>query len=205
MDMQVFYSLASFDFLSLALIQQDAAQAGGVLGALGQAAEWFIGLFQAGADTFVGFVTGIIPLLIVLLTFFYTITNVVGEQRVQRIARFAASTIVTRYTLLPMLAVFFLTNPMAYTFGTFLEEKYKPAFYDSAVSFVHPPLGLFPHVNAAELFVWLGVAQGIQRLDLPLGPLAIRYLIAGLIVIFLRGVITQLITGFLARRQGVEL
>nr|WP_119070753.1 PTS glucitol/sorbitol transporter subunit IIC [Rubrobacter indicoceani] len=203
--MQVFYSLASFDFLSLALIQQDAAQAGGVLGALGQAAEWFIGLFQAGADTFVGFVTGIIPLLIVLLTFFYTITNVVGEQRVQRIARFAASTIVTRYTLLPMLAVFFLTNPMAYTFGTFLEEKYKPAFYDSAVSFVHPPLGLFPHVNAAELFVWLGVAQGIQRLDLPLGPLAIRYLIAGLIVIFLRGVITQLITGFLARRQGVEL
>lgn len=206
--MQLLHSLASVDLLSLALLQQDAAQtaeAGGVLGALGRGAEWFIGLFQAGADTFIGFVTGIIPLLIVLLTFFYTITNIVGEQRVQRVARFAASTIFTRYTLLPVLAVFFLTNPMAYTFGTFLEEKYKPAFYDSAVSFVHPPLGLFPHVNAAELFVWLGVAQGIQRLDLPLGPLAIRYLLAGLIVIFLRGVITQLITGFLARRQGVEL
>jgi glucitol/sorbitol PTS system EIIC component len=169
------------------------------------AAEWFIGLFQAGAETFVGFVTGIIPLLIVLLTFFYTLTNLIGEERVHSAARFAAGNLFTRYTVLPVLAVFFLTNPMAYTFGTFLDEKYKPAFYDSAVSFVHPPLGLFPHVNPAELFVWLGVARGIQQLDLPLGPLAVRYLLAGLIVIFMRGVFTQFMTFFLARRQGVEL
>lgn len=185
--------------------EQTAAQEGGILGALGNAAEWFIGLFQAGGDTFIGFVTGIIPTLIVLLTFFYTLTNLIGEERIHRAARFAAGNIFTRYTLLPVLAVFFLTNPMAYTFGTFLDERYKPAFYDAAVSFVHPPLGLFPHVNPAELFVWLGVARGLQQLDLPLGPLAVRYIIAGLIVIFIRGVVTQYITFFLARRQGVEL
>jgi PTS system glucitol/sorbitol-specific IIC component len=185
--------------------EQTAAQEGGILGALGNAAEWFIGLFQAGGETFVGFVTGIIPTLIVLLTFFYAITNLIGEERVHRAARFAAGNIFTRYTLLPVLAVFFLTNPMAYTFGTFLEERFKPAFYDSAVSFVHPPLGIFPHVNPAELFVWLGVARGLQQLDLPLGPLAVRYIIAGLIVIFIRGLVTQYITFFLARRQGVEL
>jgi PTS system glucitol/sorbitol-specific IIC component len=185
--------------------EQTAAQEGGILGALGNAAEWFIGLFQAGGETFVSFVTGIIPTLIVLLTFFYTITNLVGEERVHRAARFAAGNVLTRYTLLPVLAVFFLTNPMAYTFGTFLDERYKPAFYDSAVSFVHPPLGIFPHVNPAELFVWLGVARGLQQLDLPLGPLAVRYIIAGLIVIFIRGLVTQYITYFLARRQGVEL
>ncbi len=190
----------------LALLQEgQTAETGGFFGALGRAAEGFIGLFQAGADTFVGFVTGIIPLLIVLLTAFYTLTNLIGEERVQRVARFAAGTIFTRYTLLPLLAVFFLTNPMCYTFGTFLDEKYKPAFYDSAVSFVHPPLGLFPHVNAAELFVWLGVATGIQALGLPLGDLAVRYLLAGLVVIFIRGLVTQYITFFLARRQGVEL
>ncbi len=190
-----------------ALLQQEGqtADAGGFFGALGRAAEWFIGLFQAGADTFVGFVTGIIPLLIILLTAFYTLTNLIGQDRVQRAARFAAGNIFTRYTLLPLMAVFFLTNPMAYTFGTFLEERYKPAFYDSAVSFVHPPLGLFPHVNAGELFVWLGVAEGIRRLDLPLGDLAVRYLLAGLVVIFIRGLLTQYITQFLARRQGVEL
>ena len=192
----------------IALLQdgeQATAEAGGFFGTLGRAAEWFIGLFQAGAETFVGFVTGIIPLLIVLLTAFYTLTNLVGQDRVHRAAQFAAGSIFTRYTLLPILAVFFLTNPMAYTFGTFLEEKYKPAFYDSAVSFVHPPLGLFPHVNPAELFVWLGVAEGIRRLGLPLGDLAVRYIIVGLIVIFIRGVFTQYITQFLARRQGVEL
>jgi PTS system glucitol/sorbitol-specific IIC component len=192
--------------LFFALLQdKPTAEAGGVFGALGQAAEWFIGLFQAGADVFVGFVTGIIPLLIVLLTAFYTLINLIGQDRVQRAARFAAGNIFTRYSLLPLMAVFFLTNPMAYTFGTFLEEKYKPAFYDSAVSFVHPPLGLFPHVNPGELFVWLGVAVGIQKLDLPLGDLAVRYFIAGLVVIFIRGLVTQYITQFLARRQGVEL
>lgn len=192
----------------IALLQegeQATAEAGGVFGALGRAAEWFIGLFEAGGETFVGFVTGIIPLLIVLLTAFYTLTNLIGQDRVHRAAHFAAGNIFTRYTLLPLLAVFFLTNPMAYTFGTFLDERYKPAFYDSAVSFVHPPLGLFPHVNPAELFVWLGVARGLQELGLPLGDLAVRYLIVGLIVIFIRGVLTQYITQFLARRQGVEL
>ncbi len=197
------------DSVFVALLQEEeqatAAQSTGVLGALERAGEWFIGLFQAGGETFVGFVTGIIPTLVVLLTFFYFIVNLVGPDRVHRVAHFAAGNILTRYTLLPILAVFFLTNPMAYTFGTFLDEKYKPAFYDSAVSFVHPPLGLFPHVNPGELFVWLGVAQGIQRLDLPLGPLAVRYIIAGLIVIFIRGIVTQFITAFLARRQGVEL
>ena len=190
----------------IVLLQEgQTAETGGVFGALGRAAEWFIGLFQAGADTFVDFVTGIIPLLIILLTAFYTLTNLIGQDRVQRTARFAAGNIITRYTLLPLMAVFFLTNPMAYTFGTFLEERYKPAFYDSAVSFVHPPLGLFPHVNPGELFVWLGVAEGIRRLDLPLGDLAVRYLLAGLVVIFIRGLLTQYITQFLARRQGVEL
>ena len=190
----------------VALLQEgQTAEQGGVLGAAGRAAEWFIALFQAGADTFVDFVTGIIPLLIVLLTAFYAITNLIGEHRIQRVARFAAGNVLTRYSLLPLLAVFFLTNPMAYTFGTFLDERYKPAFYDSAVSFVHPPLGLFPHVNAGELFVWLGVAEGIRQQNLPLGPLAVRYLLAGLVVIFIRGIVTERITLFLARRQGVDL
>ena len=70
---------------------------------------------------------------------------------------------------------------------------------------MHPPLGLFPHGNPGELFVWRGVAEGIRRLDLPLGDLAVRYLLAGLVVILIRGLLTQYITQFLARRQGGEL
>ncbi|MFX8531467.1 PTS glucitol/sorbitol transporter subunit IIC, partial [Acinetobacter baumannii] len=86
-------------------------------------------IFQKGGEVFTGFVTGIIPTLVVLMTAFYAITALVGEERVHGLARGAGKIALTRYTILPVLAVFFLTNPMAYTFGSFLEEKHKPAFY----------------------------------------------------------------------------
>lgn len=83
---------------------------------------------------------------------------------------------------------------MCYTFGRFLPEKQKPAFYDSAVSFVHPITGLFPHANPAELFVWMGIAAGITELGLSLGPLALRFLLVGIIVMLIRGIVTEIIT-----------
>jgi PTS system glucitol/sorbitol-specific IIC component len=107
-----------------------------------------------------------------------------------------------RYMVLPFLAVFFLTNPMAYTMGRFLPEKYKPAFYDSAVSYVHPITGIFPHANPGELFVYLGIAAGIQTLGYGLGDLALRYLLVGLVVIFIRGIVTEIITTRMMARKG---
>ncbi len=105
--------------------------------------------------------------------------------------------------MLPILAVFFLTNPMAYTMGRFLPERFKPAFYDSAVSYVHPPLGIFPHVNPGEYFVWAGIAAGITARQLPLADLAVRYLLVGAVVIFIRGIVTELITArMIARRDA---
>ncbi len=172
----------------------------------------FIGVFQQGGAVFVGFVTGIIPTLVVLMTAFYAVIGLVGEDRVHGLAQAAGRVALTRYTVLPILAVFFLTNPMAYTFGTFLEEKYKPAFYDSAVSFVHPILGLFPHANPGEYFVWGGVLVALLELEkagkVPPSyhvTVAIYYFIVGVIVILLKGIVTERITAFMARRQGVEL
>jgi PTS system glucitol/sorbitol-specific IIC component len=91
---------------------------------------------------------------------------------------------------------------MAYTMGRFLPESKKPAFYDSAVSFVHPPLGIFPHVNPGEYFVYGGIAAGITTLKLPLGDLAVRYFYVGLLVIFIRGVVTELITNIMIGRRS---
>lgn len=170
---------------------------------LAHGAEWFISLFQEGGKVFASLVIGIIPTLICLITFVNALIKLIGQKRVEAFARMAAGNIVLRYMVLPLLAVFFLTNPMAYTFGKFLEEKYKPAFYDAAVSFVHPILGLFPHANPGELFVWLGIANGITQLGLPLGPLAIRYFLVGLVVIFIRGVVTERITIYLLQRRAV--
>lgn len=182
------------------------------VGWLANAAKYFIGIFQKGGEVFVGFVTGIVPTLVVLMTAFYAVTGLVGEDRVHGIARAAGKTALTRYTVLPLLSVFFLTNPMAYTFGSFLEEKHKPAFYDAAVSYVHPPLGLFPHINPGEYFVWGGVLVALLELEkngkVAAGyhiQMALWYAIVGLVVILLKGILTEWITALLARRQGVEL
>jgi PTS system glucitol/sorbitol-specific IIC component len=182
------------------------------VGWLAAAGTYFIGIFQKGGEVFAGFVTGIIPTLVVLMTAFYAITALVGEERVHGLAQGAGKIALTRYTVLPVLSVFFLTNPMAYTFGSFLEEKHKPAFYDAAVSYVHPPLGLFPHINPGEYFVWGGVLVALLELEkngkVPVGyhiQMAIWYAIVGLVVILLKGIVTERITAILARRQGVEL
>lgn len=169
-------------------------------------AEGFIGMFQRGADTFVGLVTGIVPLLIILLTAVNALIALIGPDRIDRVGEWAARDGIVywpvRYILLPFLSVFFLTNPMAYTMGRFLPEKYKPAFYDAAVSYVHPPTGIFPHINPGELFVWLGIAAGIEARGLSTTPLAVRYLLIGLVVIFIRGIVTERITAIMWARRG---
>jgi len=130
----------------------------------------------------------------------------IGPEKIDNLAKKAGQEGIKyyplRYVVLPFLAVFFLTNPMAYTMGRFLPEKYKPAFYDAAVSYVHPPLGLFPHINPGEIFVWAGIASGITQLGLPLGDLAIRYALVGLVVILMRGIVTERLTAIIwARRE----
>lgn len=180
----------------------------GFLGTLASWAEAFINVFKAGAETFVGLVTGIIPLLIVLLTAVHALIRLIGVERIDKFGAFAArpgwAYLPLRYLVLPVVAVFFLTNPMCYTMGRFLPESKKPAFYDASVSFVHPILGLFPHANAGEYFVYGGIAVGITTLGLPIGDLAVRYFLVGLVVIFLRGCITELITNIMLRRRSAE-
>jgi PTS system glucitol/sorbitol-specific IIC component len=179
----------------------------GFWGAIAAGAEWFSRLFTTGGETFGQLVAGIIPTLIVLLTVFNTVVRLIGPERIESLGEKAGRPGIQyyplRYLVLPILAVFFLTNPMAYTMGRFLPERFKPAFYDSAVSYVHPPLGIFPHVNPGEYFVWAGIAAGITARGLPLADLAVRYLLVGAVVIFIRGIVTELITArMIARRDA---
>jgi glucitol/sorbitol PTS system EIIC component len=181
----------------------------GFFGVLAGWAEGFIGVFQEGGDFFKALVIGIIPVLIVLLTAINALIRWIGPERIDRFGEYAARPGIqyypVRYLVLPVLAVFFLTNPMAYTMGRFLPERYKPAFYDSAVSFVHPITGIFPHANAGELFVFLGIAGGITTLGLGTSDLAVRYLMVGLVVILIRGILTEILTTrMMARRVANE-
>jgi PTS system glucitol/sorbitol-specific IIC component len=176
----------------------------GILGVLATAAEDFIRVFNKGGEVLLSLMGGILPTLIVLLTAVNALVRLIGAEKIESLGRAAAQPGIqwypVRYIVLPFVSVFMLTNPMAYTMGRFLPERFKPAFYDSAVSFVHPITGIFPHANPGELFVYLGIAAGIQQLGYGLGELAVTYLLVGLVVIFIRGIVTELITARMMKK-----
>lgn len=179
----------------------------GILGTLATAAEDFIKVFNKGGSVLLSLMGGILPTLVVLLTAVNALVRIIGPEKIENLGKAAARPGIqwypVRYIILPFVAVFVLTNPMAYTMGRFLPERYKPAFYDSAVSFVHPILGIFPHANPGELFVYVGIATGITQLGLGLGDLAVRYLLVGLVVIFIRGIVTEWITArMMAKKEA---
>lgn len=171
-----------------------------------QLAQGFINIFNEGAKWWWAVFVGIVPLVIVLMTAFNAVIAWIGQERIEGFSKFASQEgilfLPLRYLLLPVISVFILTNPMAYTMGRFLPEKYKPAFYDAAVSFVHPPLGLLPHVNPGELFVWAGIATGVTTaygVDATTN-LAVRYFITGLAVILIRGIVTERLTAMMWKK-----
>jgi PTS system glucitol/sorbitol-specific IIC component len=164
-------------------------------------ANGFMNLFTTGGETFTGWVTGIIPQVVCLMTAVNTIIKLIGEEKVENFCSKITGNFLARYLVLPVLGVLCLANPMCYSFGRFVEEKYKPAYYDATVSFVHPVTGLFPHANAGELFVYMGIATGVQNLGLNISELAVRYFIVGLIVIVIRGMITERIYAVLTRNN----
>ena len=169
------------------------------------AAEWFVGLFRKGAETFLSWMTGIVPLVLKLLIAMNSLIALIGEERINRIAAKAGRNVISRYLILPWIGAFFLTNPAAFTLGRFLPEAYKPGSSASVAQMVHTNNGLFPHNNPGELFVWMGIAQGIITLQLPTGDLAIRYLLLGAVLNFLGGWVTDFTTAYVAKQQGVTL
>ena len=133
--------------------------------------EWFgknfIGLFEAGGEQFMGFMTGIVPLLIVLLTFTYSVIAFIGQDRVDRAIRYCSKYMLLRYSIMPILSVMMLTNPMA-----------------------------------GELFVYLGIANGVMKAGYSQSSLAVRYFLVGVVVILFRGIVTERLTKFLIAKES---
>ena len=168
-------------------------------------AAGFMNLFTLGGQQFMSWVTGIIPTIVMLLVLMNAIMALAGEKTVSRLARVCTGNPLLRYAVLPFVSAFMLGNPMALSIGKFMPEFYKPCYYASATYHCHTNNGIFPHINASELFIWLGIANGITALGLDTTPLAVRYLLVGLVANFISGWSTEFTTRMVEKQQGVTL
>lgn len=168
-------------------------------------ASGFMNLFNLGGQQFVSWVTGIIPTIVMLLVLMNAIIALVGDEAVEKLARVSAGNPITRYAVLPFVSAFMLGNPMALSIGKFFPEFYKPCYYASATYHCHTNSGIFPHINPAEILIFLGIANGISQLGLDTTQLAIRYMLVGIIANFISGWVTDFTTRFVEKQQGVKL
>ena len=168
-------------------------------------AEGFMGLFDSGAETFISWVTGIIPRVLLLLIFMNALIALIGQERINKFAKVCSKNVILAYGILPFLSAFMLGNPMALSMGKFLPERMKPSYYASASYHCHTNSGIFPHINVGEIFIYLGIADGISTLGLSTTPLAVRYLLVGLVMNFVAGWATDFTTKLVMKQQKIEL
>ena len=162
-------------------------------------------IVSAGTDQLLTWMTQLLPQVFLFLIFMNAVTSMIGRARVERLAAKCGSNPALRYMVLPFLSAVVLGNPMAISMGRYLPERYKPAYFASASYHCHTNSGIFQHINPAELFLWLGIANGVLARGLDTFPLAIRYLLAGLIANFVSGFATELITKRIEKKQGIRL
>ena len=163
------------------------------------------GMIDAGADQLLTWVTAFLPKVFLFLILLNALTAMIGRSRVERLAAKCGANPLLRYMALPFLSAVVLGNPMAISMGRYLPERYKPAYFASASYHCHTNSGIFNHINPAELFLWLGIADGVLARGQDLFPLALRYMAAGLAANFVSGYATEIITGKMEKKQKVRL
>ncbi len=152
-------------------------------------------------EIFLSYLVIVGPFILVALTINAFLSKMVKKQWIFHLAEKFGHIRLVRYTFLPFISLFAMTNPSCYEVGDKLKEKHKPAFYDAAVSFCHPITGLFPYSNSGELFFLIGALYPVIKLDLSLFQFGIAYFLIGLAVILIRGTVTEWLTKKMIRNM----
>ncbi|MGL4676843.1 MAG: PTS glucitol/sorbitol transporter subunit IIC [Brevinema sp.] len=170
-------------------------------------ASSFNALFQEGGKIFASWMTGILAPLMALMITLNTIIKLIGIEKINKMFGILGKNPISRYFFMPVIGTFFFTNPMTLSLGKFLPEKYKPSYYAAASFSCHSMNGLFPHINPGELFVFLGIAEGI-RMSLgttAVAELALWYFFVGMVSNFFRGWINDFTTSYYEKKMGITL
>ena len=70
-----------------------------------KAAEVFMNLFQTGAETFISWMTGIVPVVLMLLVAMNTLIQLIGQDKINALGRVSAKNPILRYMILPFVGV----------------------------------------------------------------------------------------------------
>lgn len=104
-------------------------------------AEGFMHLFQTGAETFISWMTGIVPVVLMLMVAMNTLIAFLGEERVTKVAKLSAKNPVTRYLVLPFLSAFMLGNQCPLRWHDFYQNTINLAIMLHKRNFVIPVMG----------------------------------------------------------------
>ena len=86
-------------------------------------AENFMKLFQLGGETFISWMTNIVPLVLMLLIAMNTLIAFLGEEKVNSLAKISAKNPVSRYMILPFISAFYAGEPDVNQYGTFFYQN----------------------------------------------------------------------------------
>ena len=166
---------------------------------------FFADVCSYGGNFLISWCVDLLPTIFMVLILTNTLIRLIPTHLIEKAAALASRHLLLKYMLIPFFGALLLCNPSALTLGRFLSEKDKPSYFACASYFCHTSSGIFPHINSSELFIWLGIAHGVEMLGYSVYPLAVRYLIAGLFANFLCGIVTDYTTAYYSQKMQLIL
>lgn len=164
---------------------------------------YVMNIFTVAGQSWWNTISGQVPMLICLITFFNTIIAYVGQARLEKLGARLSKYSILSFTVLPLLISVCVPSVGGTVLaGKFLPEDQKIGYLDAKLSMVHPILGIFPHVQAPQLWVYMGIASGVMALGYDGSAFAIRALISALIMMPIRAYSTTFVYKLIKKRNS---